>query len=209
MNKTLSAFAAASMMVAASCGGADSESPESVLGSLPLDSAASTLAPPSPGSAESMPSDVPVMEYGSSEAWGTIVDVLNDSEGTAILMEALQAADLLSALQGSEPLTLLAPTDQAFNGLPEGLLAKLLLPKNKEALIQVLKYHLLSGSVLTADFTGAGLTTREGETIAVTTSPQILVDGAAIRIADIAATNGVVHIIETVLLPPDLDPSSL
>lgn len=208
MNKTLTAVAAASLLVFTACGGNDSGSSDS-LESMPIDSTSSMAPTDSMPSEDSMPSDMPEMEYGSSEAWGTIVDVLYDSEGTAILVEALIAADLLSTLEGEGPLTLLAPTDQAFNSLPEGVLAKLLLPENREALVKVLTYHLLAGSVLVDTFTDDGITTQEGEKIAIETSPRILVNGAPIRIADIAATNGVVHIIETVLLPPDLDLSTL
>lgn len=208
MNKTLTAVAAASLMVFSACGGDDSGSSDS-LESMPLDSTSSMAPSDSMPSEDTASGDVPEMEYGSSEAWGTIVDVLYDSEGTAILVEALIAADLLSTLEGAGPLTLLAPTDQAFNSLPEGVLAKLLLPENRDALVKVLTYHLLAGSVLVDTFTDDGITTKEGEKIAVETSPRILVNGAPIRIADIAATNGVVHIIETVLLPPDLDLSTL
>lgn len=158
---------------------------------------------------DTITSDFPEMEYGSSEAWGNIVEVANDSEGLAILMEALTTAGLISTLEGDGPLTLFAPTDQAFNSLPDGVFSKLLLPENRDALIQVLSYHVVSGALLTTDLADGGVTTVEGEDIEVVTSPRITLNGGFIRIADIAATNGVVHIIETVLLPPDFDPSAL
>jgi uncharacterized surface protein with fasciclin (FAS1) repeats len=189
MNKTLTAFAAASVMVLSACGGDD---------------------PVSNSSMESSNSvDLPEMEYGSSDAWGNILEVADDSEGLAILMEAVTAAGLTATLEGEGPLTLFAPTDQAFNSLPDGVFTKLLLPENREALIQVLSYHLVSGAVLSADLTDGSVSTVEGEAIAVVTSPRITLNGGVIRIADIAATNGVVHIIETVLLPPGFDPSTL
>lgn len=209
MNKTLTAFATASVLVFSACGGDDSSSGDGTLESMPLEGGSSMAPTDSSATGDTVAADMPEMEYGSSEAWGNIVEVLNDSEGTAILMEALKSAGLLATLESGGPVTLLAPTDQAFNKLPEGVLAKLLLPENQEALIKVLTYHILPGTVLTTDLTDDGITTQEGEKIAVSTSPRILVNGAPIRIADIAATNGVVHIIETVLLPPDLDVSTL
>lgn len=195
MNKTLTAFATASVMVFSACGGDDSGSSDSSTDSMVADSSGT--------------SNFPEMEYGSTDAWGNIVEVARDSEGLAILMEALNTAGLISTLEGEGPLTLFAPTDQAFNSLPDGILSKLLLPENRDALIQVLSYHVVSGAVLTTDLTDGGVTTVEGEDIEVVTAPRITLNGGVIRIADIAATNGVVHIIETVLLPPDFDPSTL
>lgn len=195
MNKTLTAFATASVMVFSACGGDDSGSSDSSTDSMVADSSGT--------------SNFPEMEYGSTDAWGNIVEVARDSEGLAILMEALNTAGLISTLEGEGPLTLFAPTDQAFNSLPDGIFSKLLLPENRDALIQVLSYHVVSGAVLTTDLADGGVTTVEGEDIEVVTAPRITLNGGVIRIADIAATNGVVHIIETVLLPPDFDPSTL
>lgn len=202
MNKTLTAFAAASVMVLSACGGDDSGSSDTSMD-------ASSTETPAPLTGDPGASDFPEMEYGSSDAWGNVLEVANDSEGLAILMEALASAGLTTTLEGEGPLTLFAPTDQAFNSLPDGVFAKLLLPENREALIQVLSYHLVSGAVLTTDLTDGSVSTVEGEAIEVVTSPRITLNGGVIRIADIAATNGVVHIIETVLLPPDFDPSTL
>jgi len=208
MNKTLTAFATASVMVLSACGGDDSGSTDTSTDSLTTE----TSAPPTGDTVaidDSGASEFPEMEYGSSEAWGNIVEVARDSEGLAILMEALASAGLTATLEGEGPLTLFAPTDQAFNSLPDGVFAKLLLPENRDALIQVLSYHLVSGAVLTTDLTDGPVSTVEGEAIEVVTSPRITLNGGVIRIADIAATNGVVHIIETVLLPPDFDLSTL
>lgn len=198
MNKTLTAFATASVMVFSACGGDDSGSSDVTM--APDNSAATN---------EPTANDYPAMEYGSTEAWGNIIEVARDSEGLAILMEALTAAGLLTTLEGEGPLTLFAPTDQAFNALPDGIFSKLLLPENRAVLIQILSYHVVSGAVLTSDLADGSVSTVEGEDIQIVTSPRFTLNGGFIRIADIAATNGVVHIIETVLLPPDFDPSTL
>jgi len=208
MNKTLTAFATASVMVLSACGGDDSGSSDTSTDSSSTETSA-PLTGDSGTTNDSGASDYPEMEFGSTDAWGNIVEVARDSEGLAILMEALASAGLTTTLEGEGPLTLFAPTDQAFNSLPDGVFAKLLLPENREALIQVLSYHLVSGAVLTTDLVDGSVSTVEGEAIEVVTSPRITLNGGVIRIADIAATNGVVHIIETVLLPPEFDPSTL
>jgi uncharacterized surface protein with fasciclin (FAS1) repeats len=207
MNKTLTAFATASVMVLSACGGDDNTS-DSTMESTPMNTTAESPSD-SVATDEAMPSDLPEMEYGSTEAWGNIVEVARDSEGLAILMEAVAAAGLTATLEGDGPFTLFAPTDQAFNALPSGVLSKLLLPENRDVLIKVLSYHLVSGALLTTDLADGAVTTVEGGDINLLTSPRITLNGGVIRIADIAATNGVVHIIETVLLPPDFDPSTL
>jgi uncharacterized surface protein with fasciclin (FAS1) repeats len=206
MNKTLTALA--TVMVLSACGGDDSESSDATMVSMP----ATTSVPASDNSVatdDSGASDFPEMEYGSSEAWGNIIEVARDSEGLAILMEAVAAAGLTATLEGTGPFTLFAPTDQAFNALPNGVLSKLLLPQNRDVLIRVLSYHVVSGALLTTDLAAGSVGTVEGGDIQLVTSPRITLNGGVIRIADIAATNGVVHIIETVLLPPDFDPSTL
>lgn len=208
MNKSLTAMATASVVFFTACGADDSGSSDAPMASMPAETSV-PVPDDSVATDDSVASEFPEMEYGSSEAWGNIVEVARDSEGLAILMEAVASAGLTSTLEGEGPLTLFAPTDQAFNSLPEGVLAKLLLPENLEVLVEVLSYHLVSGSLLTTDLADGSVSTVEGGAIEVLTTPRITLNGGVIRIADIAATNGVVHIIETVLLPPDFDPSSL
>jgi len=206
MNKTLTALA--TVMVLSACGGDDSESSDATIVSMPATTSVSA-SDNSVATDDSGASDFPEMEYGSSEAWGNIIEVARDSEGLAILMEAVAAAGLTATLEGTGPFTLFAPTDQAFNALPNGVLSKLLLPQNRDVLIRVLSYHVVSGALLTTDLAAGSVVTVEGGDIQLVTSPRITLNGGVIRIADIAATNGVVHIIETVLLPPDFDPSTL
>ncbi|MGA0878154.1 MAG: fasciclin domain-containing protein [Ilumatobacteraceae bacterium] len=206
MIKFVSPIIATAALGLSACGGGDS-SGEAGLTDLALDPT-TTVVPTSPVSPTES-SVVTAMEYGSSEAWGTVLEVVYDSEGLAIFVEALEATDLVSALEADGPITLFAPTDQAFNSLPDGVLAKLLLPENREKLIQVLEYHLVPQAFRTTDFAAGSAATVEGEPIRVVPSPSFTVNDGTIRIADIAATNGVVHIVETVLLPPDLDINSL
>lgn len=189
------------------CGGGET-SVSPTLADLPIETSTTTIGDVA-STGPSGTTAAPMMEYGSSEAWGTVLEVTYDSEGLAILVEALETTGLVSALEAEGPITLFAPTDQAFNSLPEGVLTKLLLPENREKLIQVLKYHVVPQALRTTDFAAGSVVTEEGESIRLVPSPAFTVNEGSIRIADIAATNGVVHILEAVLLPPDLDIEAL
>ena len=112
-----------------------------------------------------------------------IVATASQTESLSTLVSAVQAADLVSTLQGEGPFTVLAPTNDAFAALPEGTLDSLLLPENKDTLAGILTYHVISGEVMSMDLTDA-----QGGSATVTT-------------ADVKARNGVVHIIDAVLMP--------
>jgi len=124
------------------------------------------------------------------------------------LVTALTAADLVATLQGNGPFTVFAPTDTAFNKLPAETLANLLLPENKETLVRILTYHVINGQNLTSAQINAlplpsTVVTLEGDTITVSKDGDTLkVNNATVAIADVIATNGIIHAIDTVLIPP-------
>ena len=120
------------------------------------------------------------------------------------LVAAVQAADLVDALKGEGPLTVFAPTDEAFAALPEGTVESLLLPENKELLTAILLYHVVAGSVMAADVVElSSATTLNGDSIDISVSDSgVMINNANVVQADVTASNGVIHIIDAVLLPP-------
>lgn len=145
----------------------------------------------------------------SETAAGTIVDVAAGNADFETLVAAVTAADLASTLSGTGPFTVFAPTDAAFEALPEGLLDKLLLPENKGVLTQILTYHVVAGEV-TSDMVEPGdVATVEGTTVELATDGGVTVNGANVVAADVDASNGVIHVIDEVLVPEGVDPSAL
>jgi uncharacterized surface protein with fasciclin (FAS1) repeats len=136
----------------------------------------------------------------------TIVDLaFNSKKNFKTLTAALKASGLSPTLSGEGPFTLFAPNDAAFAKLPKGTLAKLLKPENKAALQQVLKNHVLSGTVLSSEIQSGNVSTLAGSEVAITvTGKKVTIDKATVLRADVKATNGVVHIIDTVLVPANL-----
>ena len=125
------------------------------------------------------------------------------------MVAAITAAGLGETLSGTGPFTVFAPTDDAFAALPAGVLDALLLPENKDVLIKILTYHVVSGMVMAADVTDGDVATVEGQTVALSTADGVTVNGAKVIIADVAASNGVIHAIDQVILPPDVDVATL
>jgi uncharacterized surface protein with fasciclin (FAS1) repeats len=123
------------------------------------------------------------------------------------LVTALRAADLVTTLQGNGPFTVFAPTDAAFSKLPAETVADLLKPENKERLARILKYHVINGRLTSAQINAMTLPTKvemlEGDTITVSkVGDNLKVNDATVVIADVMATNGIIHAIDTVLMPP-------
>jgi uncharacterized surface protein with fasciclin (FAS1) repeats len=135
---------------------------------------------------------------------GDIVDVAAGAGSFNTLVAAVKAAGLVDALKGDGPLTVFAPTDEAFAALPAGTLDSLLKPENKEQLAAILLYHVVPGKVMSADLSGTvNAATLQGETIEIVASSKgVTVNGANVVSADVAASNGVIHVIDAVLLPP-------
>lgn len=140
---------------------------------------------------------------------GDIVAVASGNPDFTTLVAALSAAGLVETLQGEGPFTVFAPTDAAFAALPEGLLEKLLLPENIAALTAILTYHVVPGKVMSTDVTAGDVATVEGSTIAITTDMGVMVNGANVVAVDVAASNGVIHVIDAVIVPPTVDLSTL
>jgi transforming growth factor-beta-induced protein len=134
-----------------------------------------------------------------------IVDTAVADGRFTTLVAAVQAAELVDTLKGEGPFTVFAPTNDAFAALPEGTLDSLLLPENKQQLTDILLYHVVSGQVMAADVVGlTSATTVLGKdaTIKVVDGKVFLNDNVQIIITDIETSNGVIHVIDTVLLPP-------
>ena len=140
---------------------------------------------------------------------GTIVDVAVAAGNFTTLVAAVTAADLVETLSGTGPFTVFAPTDEAFAALPAGVLDALLLPENKALLAQILTYHVVSGMVMAADVTDGDVATVEGSKVKLSTMGGVTVNGAKVVAADVAASNGVIHAIDAVILPPGVDVAKL
>lgn len=144
------------------------------------------------------------MMTGESASGNTIVDVASGSESFNTLVQAVQAANLGSTLSGTGPYTVFAPTDEAFNQLPDGALEFLLQPENQDLLAEVLKYHVVSGSVMSGDLSTGGVDTLNGGVAVAVNESGVVVNNASVVTADIAASNGVIHAVNRVLLPETL-----
>lgn len=133
-----------------------------------------------------------------------IVDTAVTAGSFTTLAKALTAADLVSTLEGPGPFTVFAPTDEAFAKLPAGTLDNLLKPENKAMLRRVLTYHVVAGKVMAADVvTVSSATAVSGDTLSITVSGGTMMVGQARVVkTDIVASNGVIHVVDTVLLPP-------
>jgi uncharacterized surface protein with fasciclin (FAS1) repeats len=136
-----------------------------------------------------------------------IVDTAVSAGSFQTLVAAVKAAGLVDTLKGHGPLTVFAPTDEAFAKLPQGTIAELLKPENKTKLQGILAYHVVAGSVTAADVVKlSSAETLQGQEIDIAVHGEgVTVDGAKIVKADIHASNGVIHVIDTVLLPADKD----
>lgn len=131
-----------------------------------------------------------------------IVDTAVDAGSFGTLVAAVQAADLVDTLKGEGPFTVFAPTDEAFAALPEGTVETLLMPENKDQLIAVLTYHVVPGKVMSSDLSNNMMaTTAQGSDVTIMTEGGVTVDGANVVSADIEASNGVIHVIDAVILP--------
>jgi len=138
----------------------------------------------------------------------TIVEVASANPDFSTLVSAVQAAGLAETLSGTGPFTVFAPTNEAFAELPPGTLDSLLMPANKQQLADILTYHVVSGKVMADDVTAGAVKTVNGDefTVGIEGSAVLLTDGqgnkAQVVATDVPASNGVIHVIDAVLLPP-------
>ena len=145
----------------------------------------------------------------AAEEPGTIVDVASGNDDFSTLVAAVQAADLVDTLSSDGPFTVFAPTNEAFEALPDGVLDALLLEENVDVLTSILTYHVVEGEVTSDQVTDGDVATVEGQSVTLSTENGVMVNEATVVIADVEASNGVIHAIDAVLIPPDVDPASL
>ena len=142
----------------------------------------------------------------SAPAFAADMDIVDTAVGAGTfntLAAALGAAGLVETLKGPGPFTVFAPTDAAFAALPAGTVEDLLKPENKDKLVAILTYHVVAGKVMSTDLTeGMKAATVNGAEVTITLDGGAKVNGATISAADIVATNGVIHVVDAVLLPP-------
>lgn len=144
---------------------------------------------------------MPINNASAAEA-KTIVGVAAGAGQFNTLVAAVKAAGLVDTLNGAGPFTVFAPTDEAFAKLPAGTLDTLLKPENKEKLTAILTYHVLAGKVMAADVKTMAAKTVNGKEAAIKVDGGKVTIGAATVVkTDIAASNGVIHVIDTVLIP--------
>ncbi|MEM6360502.1 MAG: fasciclin domain-containing protein [Bacteroidota bacterium] len=144
-----------------------------------------------------------VVEAEPLEETKDIVALAAETDILSTLVAAVQAGELVETLQGEGPFTVFAPTNEAFAALPEGTLDNLLLPENKDQLVAILTYHVVAGKVMSTDLTdGMTAATVNGAEVTITTVDGAKVNGAGVVSADIEASNGIVHVIDAVILPP-------
>jgi uncharacterized surface protein with fasciclin (FAS1) repeats len=140
----------------------------------------------------------PMMDDGDD-----IVDIAASNEDFSTLVTAVQAAGLVDTLKSDGPFTVFAPTNEAFAALPAGTVETLLKPENKDKLVSILTYHVVPGAVTSDQLAGQRLSveTVQGSTVHVDGTDGVTVDGATVTSADIIASNGVIHVIDEVIMP--------
>ena len=144
-----------------------------------------------------------LMATASYAADKDIVDTAIEAGNFTTLVAAVQAAGLVYTLKGAGPFTVFAPTDAAFAALPAGTVEDLLKPENKDKLVSILTYHVVPGKVMSSALTeGMTAATVQGGEVTFTLEGGAKINGAPISAADIEASNGVIHVIDAVILPP-------
>lgn len=143
------------------------------------------------------------LAFSNSVKAQDIVDTAIAAGQFETLVAAVQAAGLVETLKGEGPFTVFAPNDAAFAALPAGTVENLLKPENKDMLVAVLTYHVIPGKVMAADIAGKKMdvATVQGSTLAVDATNGVMVDMATVIAADIETSNGVIHVIDKVVLP--------
>jgi uncharacterized surface protein with fasciclin (FAS1) repeats len=133
-----------------------------------------------------------------------IVDTAVKAGTFNTLVAAVKAAGLVETLKGKGPFTVFAPTDDAFKKLPAGTVEDLLKPENKAKLTAILTYHVLPGAVMAKDIAGKAMKAKsvQGADLSIDAKTDVMVDKAKVVKADVQTSNGVIHVIDTVLLPP-------
>ncbi len=197
----------------------------SILQECPYNRAACAPSPTTPGTAPTTPETAPTtptpgtettptppgtettpVEPGAATEGKTVVALAESNKEFSMLAKALKAAGLTETLQGKGPFTVFAPTDAAFAKLPQDAVQDLLKPENKEVLLKILNYHVVPGQVLSSDLKSGEVKSVEGGPISVKVDGAngVMVNDARVIQPDIKGSNGVIHAIDNVILPPDL-----
>jgi uncharacterized surface protein with fasciclin (FAS1) repeats len=156
--------------------------------------------------AQTAVAEKPKIEKNDTVQPGSLSAMIRDSATFSILTKALKAAELDVTLGNKGEFTIFAPTDNAFGKLPADVLAKLMLPENKEKLRSLLLYHVVAGRVLAADLKDGDMKTMNGEKVKIAVdTKKIEVDGSKVFSVDVTASNGVMHSIGEVLVPKSME----
>lgn len=144
-------------------------------------------------------------EHHEDKPAKNVVQIAAGAEDFSTLVAAVKAAGLAEALSGEGPFTIFAPTNDAFAKLPEGTVETLLKPENKEKLAAILKYHVVPGKVMASDVAAGEVPTLlEGSKATITVKDgTVMIDKATVVKTDIVGTNGVIHVIDSVILPAE------
>jgi len=199
MRRFISPLVIAPLVIVGLLAGCGSDEADVVETQAPMTEAPTTEAP----TTEAPTSEAPAPELQD------IVTIASGNEDFTTLVAAVGAAGLVETLQGDGPFTVFAPTNAAFAALPAGLVDKLLLPENKDLLVKILTYHVVAGKVMSTDVMAGEVASVEGQNITITTEGGVKVNGANVVTVDIEASNGVIHVIDAVILPPDVDVAAL
>ena len=132
-----------------------------------------------------------------------IVDTAASAGQFETLVAAVKSAGLVETLKGDGPFTVFAPTDEAFAALPAGTVEDLLKPENKDQLVAILTYHVVPGKVMSSDIAGKSLSaeTVQGQSLKVDAMKAVMINDAQVVAVDVEASNGVIHVIDKVLIP--------
>ncbi len=149
------------------------------------------------------PLNTPVNPDAKKVPTNTLIDVASANGSFKTLTAALKAAGLVDTLKGAGPFTVFAPTDAAFAKLPKGTVETLLKPENKAQLVKILTYHVVPGEVLSTTLKSGKVKTVEGDSVYVSVQKSgVTINKAKVTAVDVKASNGVIHVIDTVLMPP-------
>lgn len=144
-----------------------------------------------------------VVSQAATDNAMTIVEVAAGNETFSTLVAAVKAADLVEALSAEGPFTVFAPTNEAFAALPAGTVESLLLPENKDKLVKILTYHVVPGEITAAQVQSGEVASLAGENLTFKVKDgKVKVNKATVISADVDASNGVIHVIDQVILPP-------
>lgn len=147
---------------------------------------------------------IPASNQQIAQAERDIVGIASSNDTFSTLVAAVKAADLVGTLQGEGPFTVFAPTDEAFDALPDSLVEFLLQSENQDLLKEVLTYHVVAGNVMSTDLETGEVESLNGGLAVNVTDTGVIVNNANVIQADVEASNGTIHAIDTVLLPTGL-----